>query len=279
MELLVRIINLALFAAHTVAGVFAILLCFKAFPDIDSNTMFPVYYARQVWVDCKTRRHENLTTLGVDKYIIRQWCNETSSDKAMTYAENVWVDADFGWIVAIFFLWTGIAHLMYSTVLWVPFSMALENRMSWKLRWVEYSFSSALMFSIICYFFGIADIVVLVSFSATMGAIVILPALVPFHGHKLVYGLSSAVYLFLWIYPTARIMGAYWDTLDFIPWFVWVIIAGEFVLYSAFPVIYGIETKRVADSESLYIVEIMYGVFSALSKLLLGVILGFFVFM
>ena len=278
MELLIRVLNFALFVAHTVAGVFTLLLCLDAFPDVESNSVFPIHYARQIWVDCETRRHENITTLGADKEDIRTWCNETSSEKAMTYAMNVWIDANFGWIVTAYFLWTGIAHLMYSTVFWGPFSETLRNRMSWKRRWVEYSVSSALMFFLILYFFGITDLIQLVGFSATMGLIVLMPAVVPSRA-KIVYGLASALYLFLWVYPTARILEAYWDVLDNVPWFVWVIIAGEFALFGAFPLIYAVECKRIEAEKSIYIVEIMYGVFSALSKLLLGVILGFFVFM
>jgi hypothetical protein len=277
MDLLVRILNFALFAAHTAAGILALLLCLDAFPDVESNTVFPIHYARQIWVDCKTRRHENITTLGADEADIRAWCDETSgSEKAMTYAENVWIDANFGWIVTAYFLWTGTAHLMYSTVLWGSFSETLRNRMSWKWRWVEYAVSSALMFFLILYFFGITDLVQLVGFSAVMGGIVLLPAIAR---GKPVYVLATFLYLFLWIYPTARIFVAYWDVLDYVPWFVWVIIAGEFALFGAFPVIYAGECKRIKAEKSLYVVEIMYGVFSALSKLLLGVVLGFFVFM
>lgn len=281
MELLVRIINFALFLAHFIAGILTLLIALETFPDIKSNSVFPIYYARQIWVDCVDRRHENITTLGADKDDIRQWCNETLSKKAMTYAMNVWIDLDLGWIITAYFLWTGVAHLLYSTVLWAQFSETLQNRMRWKWRWVEYSVSAGLMFFIILYFFGITDVVQLVGFSLSMGGLILMPAIVS-EGDSLAkkaYIFSTIFYLFLWVYPTARILGAYWGTLENIPWFVWIIISGEFILFSLFPVVFLFESRLVRAGKPLYLVEIFYAMLSAVSKLLLGVVLGFFVFM
>jgi hypothetical protein len=91
--------------------------------------------------------------------------------------------------------------------------------------------------------------------------------------------LVAVIYATVWLYPFIRLFAENWDTLGQITWFVWLILLGEFVLFNLFPVVYLFENKRIHDDLSLYGTDTAYNVLSMVSKLLLGFILGFFVFM
>jgi len=75
---------------------------------------------------------------------IREWCNDTESTKSMTYTVIDWFDADLGIVVTAYFLWTGLFHLPYSTILWTKLSKSLQNNQRWSWRWNEFiSFKTA----------------------------------------------------------------------------------------------------------------------------------------
>jgi hypothetical protein len=220
--------------------------------------------------------HENITTGGVNPVEIRAFCAQTKSSKVMTYSVIDWHDVPFGWIVFAFFLWTGLAHLVYVTILWTRYKDSLEEGRRWTLRWVEYAVSASLMYFLILYFFGITNSIVLIVMSVAVFCVILSPAVVK---SKTAMILVAVIYATVWLYPFIRLFAENWDTLGQITWFVWLILLGEFVLFNLFPVVYLFENKRIHDDLSLYGTDTAYNVLSMVSKLLLGLILGFFVFM
>jgi hypothetical protein len=112
--------------------------------------------------------------------------------------------------------------------------------------------------------------------SVAVFCVILSPAVVK---SKTAMVLVAVIYATVWLYPFIRLFAENWDTLGQITWFVWLILLGEFVLFNLFPVVYLFENKRIHDDLSLYGTDTAYNVLSMVSKLLLGLILGFFVFM
>lgn len=132
------------------------------------------------------------------------------------------------------------------------------------------------MYFLILYFFGITNSIVLIVMSVAVFCVILSPAVVK---SKTAMILVAVIYATVWLYPFIRLFAENWDTLGQITWFVWLILLGEFVLFNLFPVVYLFENKRIHDDLSLYGTDTAYNVLSMVSKLLLGLILGFFVFM
>jgi hypothetical protein len=163
---------------------------------------------------------------------IRAFCAQTKSSKVMTYSVIDWHDVPFGWIVFAFFLWTGLAHLVYVTILWTRYKDSLEEGRRWTLRWVEYAVSASLMYFLILYFFGIINSIVLIVMSVAVFCVILSPAVVK---SKTAMILVAVIYATVWLYPFIRLFAENWDTLGQITWFVWLILLGEFVLFNLFP--------------------------------------------
>lgn len=145
-----RIQGIVLGFIHTSFGGLAIVM--SLLTD-HFNTVFPMHYTESIWIDCNTLSHEKINVVN-DPYLqlqIREFCNKTASDKAMSYAKNQWFDMQFGWLVAVYFLWTGIFHFLYVTLLWKRYKETIEAKERFYLRWVEYAGSAALMMFLIVY--------------------------------------------------------------------------------------------------------------------------------
>lgn len=277
-SLFLRIQGLVLGIVHVTCSAIALFMTISK----NFNTDFPLHYNKNVWVDCKTFRHEEFVI--PDKPLlqmrIRDWCNHTTSDKAMSYSEPVWFDIGFGWLVFTYFIWTGLFHIFYVTFWWNRYTQCvIEDRQCFFLRWFEYAWSASVMMFMISYFLGITNIFVLCFVCLIFYFIIALPFIVNKNGTLQDYVIAGVTYIVLWAFLFAIFFCQNQDWLDRVPGFVYAIIFIEFVLYNVFPIIFVIERWRIKNDMDLILTESLYNLFSALSKLLLGIILGFFVFM
>ena len=145
-----------------------------------------------------------------------------------------------------------------------------------KLRWIEYGPSAGLMMFLIAYFIGIEDVNTLVLISlmmcfaiastawATTTHCVILPILI-----------NADIMLLFWI-RFGLLFEPTGTKFEDMPWFVTAILIGEFIMFQSFPIVYYMEVKSY---KSAYFREFLYYLLSATSKLFLGVILTFYVFL
>lgn len=214
-----RIQGFVLGAVHCTFGVLAVIM--SILTD-DFNTTFPLHYTQGIWVNCKTFIHESINVVDhpLRQLRIRDFCNATTSDKVMAYAENTWFDVQFGWFVSVYFLWTGLFHLFYVTFYWSRYSECIEvDKSRFYLRWLEYAGSSSIMMLLIVYFLGITNVVLLVAISVAIFFIVLLPYVVR-RGKGPEYLAAVIAYIVIWSYLFVTFIVENYDYIDNIPWFV-----------------------------------------------------------
>lgn len=270
-----RLFNIILATAHATAGIFVI--AFVQFND-EYSGIFPVYHTQATWIDCVSKKHEH-ASFGLSatrKTAIQLLCDTaTKPENVMNYYELKSIDMDFSWIIGSFFAITAVAHLLYSTALWNTVLRCIDEGYSYPYRWIEYGLSSSIMFFLMLYFFGITDIVALLSLTLTMFFSV---TNVYFYKQKLMslqaLLFSGFCYILLWLIPIVYFFVNFGNVLANVPNFVYAILVSEIVLFSSFAIILLFD-KTIIKSE---VAEIFYGLTSATSKLLLGVVVTFTAF-
>lgn len=229
MNVFLRIQGFVLGLVHTAAGIAALVMSIMALFDV-LNTIFPLHYSKSMWIDCKTGRHEQINVKEYNQRMrIRDFCNVTESDKVMFYTENVWFDMQMGWLVFVYFTWTGLFHLMYVTAYWYKYSEIISaGEERFRLRWFEYAVSAAIMIFLIAYFLGFQNVYILLFISISTFFIVILPFVkdIP----KMIYIHAAIGYTLIWGYLFATFFAENAHHLDMIPAFVYAILIGEFLL-------------------------------------------------
>lgn len=276
-DIFLRVFGSLLGLIHFGCGL--VVLFFDWFLD-DFGSRYQVYDNQMLWVDCK-----NLTNIPQYQHDIRlsaiDYCNKHivgKDTKSMFYSNKVYFEFDFVYILGFIFLWTGIWHFIYvSPCVWNKYiSEELVDGENTRLRWIEYGPSSGLMIFLIAYFIGIEDINTLVLISLMMCFAVVSTAWASSNTHCVVLPIliNVIIMLLFWIRfgllfePT----GAKFEDM---PWFVTAIIVGEFIMFQSFPIVYYMEIKNY---KSAYFREFLYYLLSATSKLFLGIILTFYVF-
>lgn len=277
-----RIQGIVLGVIHCLCGVGALIMTILAEKGGTFNDVFPFHYINNIWVDCKTRRHEQVTAAGADNILLRarmlDWCNGTNSDKAMSYGDIVWFDVSLGWLVFVYFVWTGVWHLLYVTLFWRRYVDCIDEQMDrFYLRWFEYAVSASIMMFLIVYFLGITNLAVICLLSANMFFIIIVP-FISRRGQGPEYIVASVYYSVIWLYLFVTFIVENVEFLNTIPWYVYLIVFGEFLLYSSFGFVFFLEEWRIRHEKGLFLTETIYNALSAASKLLLGMVLGFVVF-
>lgn len=262
----------------------ALLALIASIDTNNFNTLFPLHYSKGIWIDCKNLTHERINVIDDTslRLRIRDFCSSTKSVKAMTYTDNVWFDAPFGWLIMGYFLWTAIFHFFYVTVYWKTYMDKVVNAGErLRIRWLEYAVSASIMFFIISYFFGHTNIMTLCLLSLIVYFVIFIPFFISAeNNYSGVYVTACLAYSLVWLYLILSFLIEQWDYLSEIPWYVYVILMGEFVLFNLFPGVFYLEYKSIKRGETnLVKTETMYNVLSAASKFLLGIIFGFFIFM
>ena len=277
--LLLRIYGILLGLVHTACG--AVILYLQIAHD-DYTSRFQLVYDQALWFDCDS----TIPDYGNNQFNesiggrIQLYCQHSPGSKSMFYPNTVYFDVDLAYLLAAVFIWTGLWHFAYvSPCMW---RAHIADRL-WTddenpaIRWIEYGPSAGLMMFIIAYFIGVTNVFTLVLIAVMMCLAISSTALA--------YGNKCKRVVVLPILINATVMITFWtrfgmlfEKADFdqMPGFVTAIIVGEFVMFQSFPVIYAMEAKNV---KTAVFREFMYYTLSATSKLFLGAILTFSVFL
>ena len=262
------------------------ILCVYLIDDI--NTKVPFMHFPSIWVDCQKLTHETIyTDLDVEtKVDIRAHCIQFANN-TMSYYKADTFEGDLLWPVVVFLAWTGIAHLMYASV-WRTYIKDINNtRGTPYYRWLEYAFSAGIMMFIIYYRIGDTHIENCIQASAYVFFSIYLGFIYKrsinrkdeycVKNGELFY--SVLIYVLLWGSIFFKFFYYNMDVLSDVPWFVYVIVFGEFGLYSVFIIFYMAEINMLKSEsqtrESLIKFEVAYTLNSLTSKLLLSVLVTF----
>ena len=256
---------------HTACGV--TILCLQWFMD-DFKSRYQVFDNEMLWVDCnETNNIPNTYDLAVRQKAI-DYCDDLPKNtKSMFFATRVYYQIDFAYIIGTIFIWTGLWHLFYvSPCMWSNITEKfLEDKNPW-LRWVEYGPSAGAMIFLIAYFIGIEDINILLIISLAMCLAIL--SIAWCSNTTLAVLINLSIMVFLWI-RFGLLFNPTGVNFDDMPWFVTAIIAGEFVMFQSFIIVYVMERKKHWEASSR---EFLYYLLSATSKLFLGAILTFYIF-
>ena len=262
--------------AHFGAGLAVLIL--QNFHD-DFNSKYQVFYNQPYWVDCNNSSrvypYESDITNNIHDYCKDFIVNSTV--KSMFYNHRYYLEVDFAYIVAVYFIVTGLWHFAYVFPwVWTHYvEERLNENRNIELRWIEYGPTSGLMLFVIAYFIGIEDLSVLILLSVMeMLAIMSIAWVSLPYGVILPSLINGSIFTFFFV-RYGLLFSPEGANFDDMPWFVTAIIIGEFLMFQSFPIIYVIEQRRLA---SALIVEFLYYMLSATSKLFLGVIAVFYIF-
>lgn len=187
-------------------------------------------------------------------------------------------------LTAIFFLLSAFFHLMNATVLRAFYLRELEECRT-PTRWVEYTLSAPVMIVLVAYSLGIRDRATIVAIAALVAVTMPFGYWVetisrpetpekwslPFVSRMLPWLLghipqSTAWFLIIW-----QFYGESIDLDDSIPWFVHMILWGEFTLFFSFGVASVVSQWR--PPKFFYRGELLFQLLSLISKGLLGILL------
>ena len=275
-ELFIRIQGLVLGVVHLAGAIYSLV----ATLDTEIyNTYFPIHYPERIWVDCKNMLHEQINVKNdiVMQNSIRVWCNATKSERAMTYTNNIWFDFPFGWLLVAYFAWTALFHFIYTTIYWNHYIEVINEGKRLRIRWFEYAHSSAVLFFIFSYLFGHTNIVIITGLTLLIYFVVLTPFITKPEGNVTIYVSISLTYVKVWLYLIKTFFIDNWNYLENVPWFVYVILIGEFILFNSFPLVFVYEYYAIKRNKNrLYKIETTYNLLSVISKLLTGAVFVFF---
>ena len=245
-NLSLRIFGFILGLIHSACGL--VILFFEWFMT-DFSSRYQVYDNEMLWVDCKNV--SNIPDYGNrTRFMATYYCHEYiigTKTKSMFYANKVYYEVDFAYIIAFIFLWTGAWHFVYISppYMWKIMTKNFSLNINTRLRWVEYGPSAGLMMFLIAYFIGIEDVNTLslvtlmmcLAITSTAWAVstycIILPIII-----------NIVIMVFFWVRfgllfePT----GAKFEDM---PWFVTAILIGEFIMFQSFIVVYYMEKSKL----------------------------------
>lgn len=256
---------------HTVFGLVSIVL---GSIEVDGiNTIFPISWEEKFWVDCKSYAHERMVFEYSPelKWKIKIYCSSTQSKGIMFISDIVFTDLNFQWFVVAYFLITGLAHFFYISIYSNSYKKLIEENLCLRLRWIEYALSAGIMIGLIAFFIGIQNGAELL-FLFNLQYIIISSG---FYKRLPIPFVCTLVvsHLLLWMYLFLQFFFYNSSNLSEVPWFVYMIIIGEFVLYNLFFIMYTIERNMSALDISVYTIESGYNILSFVSKFLLGALM------
>ena len=251
-----------------------VILFFEWFLD-DFNSRYQVYDNQMLWVDCKNETNIPEYESNVRDAALEYCKNLPGNVKSMFFANRVYHPVDFSYIIGFVFIWTGLWHFLYITpIIW----KMLINKMEYQyeetiqLRWIEYGPSAGAMMFLIAYFIGIEDINILMLVSILMWFAI--TSVAWSNNPTLAILVNATIMTYFWI-RFGLLFEPTGVKFEEMPWFVTAIIVGEFIMFHSFIVVYYMERKCNLKASSA---ELLYYILSATSKLFLGAILTFYVF-
>ena len=264
-----RIQHLILGFIHISLGILAVLLPLSE----NINAKVAVYAGIPSWIDCVDYNHEKFQPYKydvVERDKVREFCVDIETSGVMFLTNIKYILLDSQWFVFAFFVWTGLAHIFYTTLYANSYKKLLDDDKCLRIRWLEYGVSAGIMIGIIAYLSGIQNMTIL-ALLFKLFYVLISSGYYSNRLPNLAYILVGLLQLWLWIYIGLELILPHSSNLENIPWFVYLIYFGEFFLFNSFAVVFFLERRQAYEP---FILETIYNVLSLCSKGFLIVLLA-----